>query len=382
MDDPGLNAERPPGAARRSLRPASATLTAVAPVYNEVEGIGHFVDAVLEVMHGMRYAYGLVLVDDGSTDGTGVALDALQREHPDRITVIHLSRNFGHQAALTAGMDHADGDAVICLDADMQHPPELIPELVARWEEGYDIVQATRRGEPTASWFKQATARAFYALINRLSATRIEPNAADFRLLSRRVVEVFKQDLRERDRFVRGLVRWVGFSYCTLDFAAPPRFAGHTHYSLRRMVSFARTGLISFSKTPLKLAVVLGFSVSALSLAYGLYAIFAYLFFSAVIPGWASTVLVGTFLGGCQLLFLGLIGEYIATIFDEIKARPLYIVAALHPAARAPFRATAAPFQAGPVAAGVSPAGERSAPGAGPAGAAGAGWTDPSDKDR
>ena len=197
----------------------------------------------------------------------GAALDALQREHPDRITVIHLSRNFGHQAALTAGMDHADGDAVICLDADMQHPPELIPQLVARWEEGFDIVQATRRAEPTASWFKQLTARAFYALINRLSATRIEPNAADFRLLSRRVVEVFKQDLRERDRFVRGLVRWVGFSYCTVDFAAPPRFAGHTHYSLRRMVSFARTGLISFSKAPLKVAVVLGFSVSALSLA-------------------------------------------------------------------------------------------------------------------
>jgi dolichol-phosphate mannosyltransferase len=230
-------------------------------------------------------------------------------------------------------MDHADGDAVICLDADMQHPPSLIPALVGRWEEGFDIVQATRCEEPTASWFKQTTARGFYALINRLSATRIEPNAADFRLLARRVVEVFKQDLRERDRFIRGLVRWVGFSYCTVDFAASPRFAGHTHYSLQRMVSFARTGLISFSKTPLKLAVVLGFSVSALSLLYGFYAIIAYLFFSAVIPGWASTVLVGTFLGGCQLLFLGLIGEYIATIFDEIKARPLYIVATQRQAA-------------------------------------------------
>jgi dolichol-phosphate mannosyltransferase len=348
MGDPRLNAAQrsPTGGAptaRRSVRPASATLTVVAPVYNEVEGIGHFVGTLLAVMDRLPYAYTLLLVDDGGTDGTGAALDALHAEHPDRIGVVHLSRNFGHQAALTAGMDYADGDAVICLDADMQHPPDLIPQLVARWEEGFDIVQATRREEPAASWFKQLTARAFYALINRLSATRIEPNAADFRLLSRRVVEVFKQDLRERDRFIRGLVRWVGFPYCTVDFDAPPRFAGSTKYSLQRMVSFARTGLISFSKTPLKLAVLFGFSVSALSLLYGLYAIFAYLFFRAVIPGWASTVLVGTFLGGCQLFFLGLIGEYIATIFDEIKARPLYIVAALRPAARAAQRRVVEP---------------------------------------
>ena len=336
MDDPRVSAAD--HGSRRSVRPASATLTIVAPVYNEVEGIAHFVATLLAVMDRLPYAYTLVLVDDGGTDGTGAALDALHAAHAERITVVHLSRNFGHQAALTAGMDYADGDAVICLDADMQHPPELIPELVARWEDGFDIVQATRREEPTASWFKQVTARGFYALINRLSATRIEPNAADFRLLSRRVIEVFKADLRERDRFIRGLVRWVGFPYATIDFEAPPRFAGHTHYSLRRMVSFARTGLISFSKTPLKLAVVLGFSVSGLSLLYGLYAIFAFLFFRTVIPGWASTVLVGTFLGGCQLLFLGLIGEYIATIFDEIKARPLYIVASLRTAAGMPAR--------------------------------------------
>lgn len=335
MDTPGVSPlEASASGTRPSVRSPSSTLTVVAPVYNEVEGIAHFVHALLQVMDQLPYAYTVLLVDDGGTDGTGPALDALHAEHPDRISVIHLSRNFGHQAALTAGMDYAEGDAVICLDADMQHPPELIPQLVARWEAGFDIVQATRAEEPTASLFKQITARVFYSMINRLSATRIEPNAADFRLLSRRVVEVFKVDLRERDRFIRGLVRWVGFSYTTVDFQAPPRFAGQTKYSLQRMVSFARTGLISFSKVPLKFAVLLGFTVSALSLLYGLYAVFAYLFFSAVIPGWASTVLVGTFLGGCQLLFLGLIGEYIATIFDEIKARPLYIVATLRPAVR------------------------------------------------
>jgi len=312
--------------------PRQRTLTVVAPVNNEVEGIAHFARAVFAVLEPMPYASTLLLIDDGSTDGSGAVLDALHAEQPDRLTVVHLSRNFGHQAALTAGMDYADGDAMICLDADMQHPPELIPALVARWEEGFDIVQATRRQDADASWFKAHTARWFYGLINRLSPTRIEPSAADFRLLSRRVVDVFKRDLRERDRFVRGLVRWVGFAYTTVDFDAPPRFAGHTKYSLRRMISFARTGLISFSKIPLKAAVVLGFAVSALSLLYGVYAVIAYLFFSAVIPGWASTVIVGTFLGGCQLLFLGLIGEYIATIFDEIKARPLYIVESVRPA--------------------------------------------------
>lgn len=322
MDTPGVTAATP--------RP-DARLTVVAPVYNEVEGIAHFADAVLAVCRRLPYRLTLLLVDDGGTDGTREALDALHARHPDCVAVIHLSRNFGHQAALTAGMDYADGDAMICLDADMQHPPELIPELVAKWEQGYDIVQATRRQEPTASIFKQMTARLFYGLINRLSPTRIEPNAADFRLLSRRVVDVFKHDLRERDRFVRGLVRWVGFAYTTVDFDAPPRFAGRTKYSLRRMLSFARTGLISFSKAPLKLAVVLGLAVSGLSLTYSMYAVLAYLFFSAVIPGWASTILVGTFLGGCQLLFLGLIGEYIATMFDEIKARPLYIVESRSP---------------------------------------------------
>ncbi|MEO8604567.1 MAG: glycosyltransferase family 2 protein [bacterium] len=342
-------------------RRRGTTLTVVAPVNNEVEGIAHFAAAVLTVLQRVPYTATLVLIDDGSTDGTGAVLDRLQAEHSAHLTVVHLSRNFGHQAALTAGMDYADGDAMICLDADMQHPPELIPSLLAGWEDGFDIVQATRRQEPTASWFKTHTARWFYGLINRLSPTRIEPSAADFRLLSRRVVDVFKRDLRERDRFVRGLVRWVGFAYTTVDFDAPPRFAGHTKYSLRRMISFARTGLISFSKIPLKAAVVLGFAVSGLSLLYGLYAVFAFLFFQAVIPGWASTVLVGTFLGGCQLLFLGLIGEYIATIFDEIKARPLYIVESVRPAGWMPIAAATSPSAprpsgaAGPADGGVPP---------------------------
>ncbi len=303
-------------------------LTVVAPVYNEVQGIEHFVAAVNAVLDGLSYASSFLLVDDGATDGTAEVLDRLQAARPERVSVIHLSRNFGHQAALTAGMDHASGDAMICLDADMQHPPSLIPELVRRWEEGFDVVQAARREIAQVSWFKRVTARAFYVLINLLSPTRIEPMASDFRLLSRRVLDVFQRDLRERDRFIRGLVSWVGFRYCCIEFDAPPRFAGQSNYSLLRMLRFARTGVISFSKLPLKVASLLGVLVSGLSLAYGLYAVLAYIFWSrAVIAGWASIILVTTFLGGCQLLFLGLIGEYIATIFDEIKARPVYVVA-------------------------------------------------------
>ncbi|MBX3026384.1 glycosyltransferase family 2 protein [bacterium] len=315
-------------------------LVVVSPVYNEQEGIVHFAQATLAVLDTLPYASQLILVCDGATDGTPALLDALQTQHPDRITVIHLSRNFGHQAALTAGMDHADGDAMICLDCDMQHPPSLIPELVARWEQGYDIVQAARREIADVSWFKRATAHAFYAMLNMLSPTRIEPMASDFRLLSRPVLEVFKRDLRERDRFVRGLVSWVGFRYACIEFDAPPRFAGQSNYPLGKMLRFARTGIISFSKVPLKVASLLGLIVSGLSLTYGAYAVFAYIFLARfVIPGWASIVLVTTFLGGCQLLFLGLIGEYIATIFDEIKGRPVYIVAR----ARGPAAAAAAP---------------------------------------
>jgi dolichol-phosphate mannosyltransferase len=309
---------------------ARPLLSVVAPVYNEAAGIRRFVAVLLEVLAALPYEVEVLLVDDGSTDGTGATLDELQAAHADRLTVLHFSRNFGHQAALTAGMDHAAGDAVVCLDADLQHPPQLIPTLVRHWEQGFDIVQAVRRPGGNTGRFKDTTARTFYALINRLSPTRIEPNAADFRLLSRRVVEVFRHDLRERDRFVRGLVSWVGFRTCTVEFDAANRYAGTTKYPLRKMLDFARTGLVSFSKVPLKLAALLGFVISLLSLSYGLYAVVVYVFFSRlVVTGWASTILVGTFLGGCQLLFLGIIGEYLATIFDEIKARPIYIVAAM-----------------------------------------------------
>lgn len=303
-------------------------ITVVVPVYNEVDGIERFFATLLEVLNTLPYESTVILVNDGSTDGTAEVVDRLHTAYPNRLTVLHLSRNFGHQAALTAGMDHAEGDAIICMDADLQHPPSLIPSMLERWQEGCEIVHTVRRQTIEGAPLKDLTARLFYALLNRLSATPIEPNAADFRLLSRRVADLFREQLRERDRFVRGLVSWVGFRSCRLEFDAAPRRSGQTTYTLGKMLSFARTGLISFSKAPLKVASVLGLVVSTLSALYGIYAVIAFLFFrTAVMPGWASTIVVATFLGGCQLVFLGLLGEYIGTIFDEIKGRPLYIVA-------------------------------------------------------
>jgi dolichol-phosphate mannosyltransferase len=226
-------------------------------------------------------------------------------------------------------MDYAEGDAVITMDADMQHPPSLVPELVKRWEEGFDIVQTIRRRTERTGGFKSLTSRVFYRFINRFSSTPIEPNASDFRLLSKRVVELFRHDLRERDRFLRGLVSWVGFRVLRVEFDAPARFAGETKYSFGKMTHLAGAGLISFSKMPLKIAVMLGLVISGSSLLYGVYAVATYfLLKKLVVPGWASTILVGTFLGGANLLFLGIIGEYIASMFEELKGRPIYIVEA------------------------------------------------------
>ena len=305
-------------------------ITIVAPAFNEAEGVAHFARAVATEMAGLPYDYSILFVNDGSTDGTREVLEKLHEEDPEHFGVIHLSRNFGHQAALTAGMDHADGDAVITMDSDMQHPPRLLPELLRRWEERNDIVQTVRKNTQRSGWFKSAASRGFYALVNEFSSTRIEPNASDFRLLSRRVVELFRRDLRERDRFLRGLVSWVGFRIAWIEFEAPPRYSGGTKYSVPKMTSLAQVGLISFSRVPLRLAVVLGLTVSAVSLLYGLFALFAWFFFNrAVVPGWASIILVSTFLGGANLLFLGILGAYVASIVEEIKERPIYIVDAV-----------------------------------------------------
>ncbi len=266
----------------------------------------------------------IVFVDDGSTDATARVLDELARDDP-AVKVVSLSRNFGHQIALTAGLDAADGDAVLMIDADLQHPPELVPAMVARWREGADVVSAVRQATSGASLWKRATSHLFYRLINTLSDTPIVPGAADFCLLSRRAHRAIGS-VRERQRFLRGLVAWIGFNRVLVPFEAPPRFAGKSSYSTRKMLRLAATAVVSFSAAPLRLATRLGLLVAVAGLVYLLYAVAARVFFNAAVEGWTSLISVVLILGGLQMMFLGLVGEYLAVVYEEVKGRPLYLV--------------------------------------------------------
>ncbi|MBI2823293.1 MAG: glycosyltransferase family 2 protein [Planctomycetia bacterium] len=266
----------------------------------------------------------IVLVDDGSSDATPRVLEELSREDP-AVRVISLSRNFGHQIALTAGLDAADGDAVIMMDADLQHPPSLIPDLVARWQAGADIVSAVRQSTRGASWWKTATSGIFYRLINLLSDTYVVPGVADFCLLSRRAHQALLA-VRERQRFLRGIVSWIGYNRTFVPFEAPPRFAGRSSYGLAKMFRLAMAAVISFSSAPLRMATRVGLLVSAAGFAYLIYILTAWLFFKRIEPGWTSTISVILILGGVQLTFTGLLGEYLAVVYEEAKQRPLYLL--------------------------------------------------------
>jgi dolichol-phosphate mannosyltransferase len=272
------------------------------------------------------YSFQIIYVNDGSTDGTEDVLRDLARAD-SRVTAISLARNFGHQMALTCGMDHSDGEAVICLDSDLQHPPGLIPLMLAKWEEGYQVVYTLRQAPHDHGPVKRLTSSLFYKIINRLSPTPIVENAADFRLMSRPVVELFKHDIRERVRFLRGLVSWVGFKSLGLPYQAADRVAGQSTYTLRKMASLAVRGLLSFSTAPLKLALGLGFFCMVVSLADGLYAIYTALFTERAVPGWASVVTAVTFLFAVQFFILGIFGQYLGYILEEVKHRPLYVIA-------------------------------------------------------
>jgi dolichol-phosphate mannosyltransferase len=300
------------------------TLCVVSPCFNEAAGIRGFLEALRRVLCSLDdLDYRIVLVDDGSADTTLRVLDELAAAD-ERVRVYSLSRNFGHQVALTAGCDVARGDALILMDSDLQHPPELIPAMVARWRAGADVVSAVRTHTADASLFKRASARAFYGLLNSISDTRIEPGAADFVLLSRRAHAALL-DMPERHRFLRGMVSWIGFKREFVEYAAPARRAGESNYTLRRMVRLASDALFSFSSAPVRLATRMGLAVVACGLLY-----LAYIFYAVVahpeqiVPGWTSLVIVVLILSGVQIVFIGLIGEYIARIFEETKARPLY----------------------------------------------------------
>ena len=270
----------------------------------------------------------VLFIDDCSFDRSHEVLLELQRRD-GRCKVIRLARNFGHQVAITAGLDFALGDAVIVMDADLQDPPELVPELIARWREGYEVVYAVREERAGEAWLKRKTAAWFYRVLRRLASVNMPVDAGDFRLVDRQALDAFRS-LRERGRYVRGMFSWVGFRQTGVPYRRPERFAGEPKYSFRKSLRLAVDGIVSFSNAPLRLALVWGFVFSALSFVVGIAAIVAKLAGAFVVPGWASIVVVVSFLGGIQLTLMGMMGLYIGRIYEEVKARPLYIVREAH----------------------------------------------------
>jgi glycosyltransferase involved in cell wall biosynthesis len=305
-------------------RNRAPVVSLVVPVFNEQEVLGIFLERTSPVLEAAGLDYEYVFVNDGSSDQTLPLLITLSGEN-NRIRVVDLSRNFGKEAALTAGINHARGDVMVPMDVDLQDPPELIPAFVEKWREGYDVVYGVRTSRDEDSWGKRMTAGGFYRVFNRLSPTHIPDNAGDFRLLDHRVVEVLKQ-LPERNRFMKGLFSWVGFRSAAVPYERPARAAGQTKWNLRKLWNFALDGLVSFTTVPLRVWSYVGVVVSLISFAYALFIITRVLIFGVDSPGYASLLVVVLFLGGIQLISLGIIGEYLGRLFLESKARPIYIV--------------------------------------------------------
>jgi dolichol-phosphate mannosyltransferase len=306
---------------------AMKTIDIVLPVYNEAEGLEAFHAALTAVLNTLadRYAFAICYVLDRSSDDSIGVLTRLARRDPS-VTVLHLARRFGHQMSLVAGIDQARGDAVIMMDCDLQHPPAVIRPLLDKFEEGFDIVHAVREYDHRVGLFKRWTSRAFYQLQNLLSPVEMQPGAADFRLISGKVARVFQTSVREQSQFLRGLFQWVGFRSTTVPFVSPPRHAGRTKYRLRRLIAFSINGILSFSKVPLRIASLVGFLISTLSVAYGLWLIRLYFVAGYMPQGYTSLIVVILFMGGLQLTVLGILGEYLGSVFDEVKHRPLYVV--------------------------------------------------------
>jgi glycosyltransferase involved in cell wall biosynthesis len=296
----------------------------VIPVLNEQQTLEELYRRLRSVMEQLDGASEVILVDDGSLDDSFEIMCKLQ-EGDRRLKVVRLSRNFGHQIALTAGLDHATGNAVIIMDADLQDPPEVALELAQRWREGYDVVYAVRDSRAGESRIKRTTANWFYRLLSRIGDVDLPTDTGDFRLVDRRVVDVVA-GMREHRRYLRGMFAWVGYDQAGVHYMRAARHSGKTKFPLRRMVSFARDGIISFSTAPLRLALNFGFVVSVLAFLVGIAAGFVTLTGLYDVPGWASIAVGLAFLGGVQLIVLGVIGEYIAGIHEEVKRRPLYLV--------------------------------------------------------
>jgi polyisoprenyl-phosphate glycosyltransferase len=299
-------------------------LSIVVPIYDEEDGIPELVSRLAAVMDELAMTAEVVFVDDGSRDKSPKLLEALSRSDP-RFKAIRLSRNFGHQVAITAGLHHASGHAVVVMDGDLQDPPEVIPELVERWREGFEVVYAIRKKRQDERWYKRTAKSVFYRTLARMADVQIPVEVGDFRLVDRRVVDLFGE-MREHNPYVRGMFSWLGFRQTGVHYLRDERHAGRSKYPLTKLIKLGLDGIIGFSDFPLRLALSVGFVMSTLAFLLGIAAIASKFGGIYVVPGWASLVVVISFLGGIQLALLGAVGLYVGRIYEEVKNRPLYVV--------------------------------------------------------
>jgi polyisoprenyl-phosphate glycosyltransferase len=296
----------------------------VVPVFNEEETLPELERRVTAVIDALDGPAEVILVDDGSTDRTSDLAADLNRRDP-RFKLLRFTRNFGHQMAITAGLDHAQGDAVVIMDGDLQDPPEIVPELIARWREGYEVVYAIRQDRSAEPWWRRTAIAVFYRTLRRLVDVDIPLDAGDFRLVDRRALDQFRR-MRENNRYVRGLFAWIGFRQIGVPYKRGERYAGQTKYPLGKLIKLGADGIVGFSNLPLRAAMALGFLVAGTSFVIGLVAIALRIAHVGAVPGWASIVVVVSFLGGVQLIVMGTVGIYVARIYEEVKGRPLYIL--------------------------------------------------------
>ena len=304
-------------------------ISIVVAMYNEALNIDMFFQRIISTLEPLNLNYEVICVNDGSTDETLPCLLKYREKWPEKVKIIILSRNFGKEIAMTAGLDHAWGRAVIPIDADLQDPPELIPKMIQQWQQGYEMVFAIRKTRAEDSWIKRQSAIFFYRLFNRVSGISMPSNTGDFRLLDQRVVAALRQ-MPERVRFMKGVFAWVGFKQTGIQFDRPQRYAGHSKWGYWRLWNFALDGITSFSTVPLRIWTYFGSFVAILSLCYATYLIVRTLVLGIEAPGYASIMVGILFFGGVQLITLGVLGEYIGRIYHEVKRRPLYLISSLH----------------------------------------------------
>jgi glycosyltransferase involved in cell wall biosynthesis len=303
---------------------ASQVLSIVVPMYNETENIGPFYERLKKVLDNIGESYEIICVNDGSTDATLENLLKLREKDPN-MKVVDLSRNFGKEIALTAGLDFSLGMAVVPIDADLQDPPELIPQLVAKWKEGYEVVYAVRKSRLGESWFKKLTAHLFYRFAEKVMHINIPRDTGDFRLMDRLVVDALK-NMRERNRFMKGLFAWVGFKQVAIYYERDPRHKGKTKWNFFKLLNFAIEGITSFSYIPLRLATYIGLVIALMSFFYAAYIMISTLIYGNPVPGYPSVITIILFLGGVQLICIGILGEYMGRIYNEVKQRPVYVI--------------------------------------------------------